>query len=34
MQIKISADAAMELKKKIQEKGENHGIRVYIAGFG
>jgi Fe-S cluster assembly iron-binding protein IscA len=34
MQIKISQDAAIELKKKIEEKGEEYGIRVYIAGFG
>jgi|GEM_PF-1966710 len=34
MQIKMTQDAALELKKKIEEKGDDYGVRVYIAGFG
>ncbi|MCX7694450.1 MAG: iron-sulfur cluster biosynthesis family protein [Caloramator sp.] len=34
MEIKITQSAAEELKKKLEGKDQNIGVRVYIAGVG
>lgn len=34
MEIKITNSAAEILKEKLSKKGENYGVRVYIAGIG
>lgn len=34
MEVKVTASAAQELRKKLDEKDGNFGVRVYIAGIG